>query len=242
MRLRIGTFNLESLDDGPEAFPPLAERLSILRPQLARIDADILCLQEIHGRRRGKGEPRRLSALDVLITGTSYAEYHRVETTKRDGPGALDIHNLAILSRLPLNRSRQVWHDLAPPPTHHFLTADPAISNPEPVAWDRPILTAEVDLGAGRTLRVLNLHLRAPLAAYIPGQKIGPFAWKSASAWAEGYFLAALKRTGQALEARLCIDRWFDADVKALIVVAGDCNSEMRETALRLLRADEEDT
>jgi hypothetical protein len=51
-----------------------------------------------------------------------------------------------------------------------------------------------------------------------------------------------MKRAGQALEARLLIDALFDADPEALVAVAGDCNAELRETALRLLCADEEDT
>ena len=48
MPTRIATFNLENLDDGPGVSPPLAERIGILRPQLERVNADILCLQEVH--------------------------------------------------------------------------------------------------------------------------------------------------------------------------------------------------
>ena len=39
-RLRIATFNLENLDDRPDAEPPLGERFGVLRPLLRRIDAD----------------------------------------------------------------------------------------------------------------------------------------------------------------------------------------------------------
>ncbi len=86
------------------------------------------------------------------------------------------------------------------------------------------------------------MHLRAPLAAFIPGQKTGPFNWKSVTGWAEGYFLAAVKRSGQALEARMLIDRLFDDDPAALIAVAGDFNAEEREVPLRIVAGDTEDT
>jgi hypothetical protein len=89
---------------------------------------------------------------------------------------------------------------------------------------------------------VLNLHLRAPLAAFVPGQKLGHFAWKTVPGWAEGFFLAAIKRTGQALEARLAIDRLFDDDADALVALCGDMNAELREMPLRILRGEEEDT
>jgi len=59
--------------------------------------------------------------------------------------------------------------------------------------------------------------------------------------WAEGFFLAAVKRAGQALEARLLVDRLFDAEPRALIAVCGDFNAGSREMPTRLLRADTRD-
>ena len=44
--IRIATFNLENLDDGPGLTPLLADRIRVMRPQLLRVNADILCLQE----------------------------------------------------------------------------------------------------------------------------------------------------------------------------------------------------
>ena len=240
--LRIATFNLENLDDRAGAAPTLDQRIAVLRPMLARLEADVLCLQEVNAQATAKGRPRHFRALDALLAGTPYAGYDRVGTVGRNGHGPSDVHNLVILSRAPIRASRQLWHDLVGPPSYRLATAEPAATAAEPVGWDRPVLEAEIDLGLARPLHVLNVHLRAPLAAFVPGQKVGPFAWRSAAGWAEGFFLAAIKRAGQALEARLAVDRLFDADAEALVVVAGDCNAEARETALRLLSADTEDT
>jgi endonuclease/exonuclease/phosphatase family metal-dependent hydrolase len=240
--LRIATFNLENLDDRAGAAPTLDQRIAVLRPMLARLEADVLCLQEVNAQAEGKERPRRFRALDALLAGTPYAAYDRVGTISKGGVGPADVHNLVILSRAPIRSSRQLWHDLVGPPSYRLATAEPPATAAAPVRWERPVLTAEIELGLDRPLHIVNVHLRAPLAAFVPGQKVGPFAWRSAAGWAEGFFLAAIKRAGQALEARLAVDRLFDQDAESLVVVAGDCNAEARETALRLLSADTEDT
>ena len=108
--------------------------------------------------------------------------------------------------------------------------------------WDRPLLYARIDLPGGCPLHAINLHLRAPLAAAIAGQKSGAFSWRSTSGWAEGFFLAAVKRAGQALEARLFADAVFDDEPQALIAVCGDFNAETAEMPTRILMANDEDT
>ena len=47
--MRLATFNLENLDLPPKAALPNETRAEILRPALERLEADILCLQEING-------------------------------------------------------------------------------------------------------------------------------------------------------------------------------------------------
>ncbi|MBP2296356.1 endonuclease/exonuclease/phosphatase family protein [Azospirillum rugosum] len=240
---RIATFNLESLDDTGE--PPFEERVAVLRPQLERLRADILCLQEVNAQRVAKGEPRTLRALNRLLEGTPYAGYH-VTTggagNKGDGHKLADRHNLVLLSRWPIAGARLYRHDLVPAPQVRMVTADPAPAAPEPVVWDRPVLHAEVDLPGGRRLHVFDLHLRAPIAAPVPGQKKNASTWKSVGGWAEGFYLASLKRAGQALETRLAVDRLFDADPQALVVVAGDLNAELEQTPVRIIRADLDET
>lgn len=237
---RVATYNLESLDDAPGHGPPFEARAAALRPILAALDADVLCLQEVHGQKEQKHGPRSLRALDRLLEGTAYAHFERVSTTRADG-GPSDRHNLVIASRHPIRAHRQLKHDLVPPVRHHVVTAEPAAEGSFAVEWDRPILHAEIDV-FGAPVHLLDLHLRAPLASAIAGQKQGPETWRTIRGWAEGFFLAAIKRTGQALEARLLVDALFDDDPRARIIVAGDLNADEHETPVRVLRGDPGDT
>jgi endonuclease/exonuclease/phosphatase family metal-dependent hydrolase len=239
---RIATFNLESLDDRPVLAPPLAARIAVLRPQLCRLDADVLCLQEVNAQRPNKHAPRRLAALDSLLQGTAYAGYHRITSTRPGSDSLVDRHNLVILSRHPIEERRQHWHDLVPPPRYRPVTARPAPAEEQPVQWDRPVLWVTVEVPGRRRLHLCNLHLKAPLAAFVPGQKVAPLRWESVDGWAEGFFLAAVKRAGQALEVRFAVDRLFDAEPDALIAVCGDFNAEAPEMPLRLVAGDPEDT
>lgn len=238
--MRIASFNLESLDDAPGAQPSLAERIAALRPQLLRLDADVLCLQEVNGQKRKGQATRELAALEALLAGTPYGAFHRAQSHHIDGPGPAEKHNLVILSRWEIEAQRQVHHDLVAPPRYRPATAVPPAEAAAALRWDRPLLHATLRLPGGERLQVINLHLRAPLAAPVAGQKLGALAWKSTGGWAEGFFLASLKRSGQALEARLLVESLFDAAAEALIVVCGDFNAEVEEVPLRILRGDPE--
>jgi predicted extracellular nuclease len=229
--MRVATFNLESLD------APAEPRARLLRPALERLEADILCLQEVNGQK--VGGRRVLAALDALLEGTPYASFHRAST--RVGEGVADVHNLVTLSRFPLIDERQILHDLLPPLQATPRTAEPASDAPAAIRFERPLLLTALDLG-GERLTVVNVHLRAGLASAIPGGKIGPFAWKSVSAWGEGFFHSGLKRSGQALELRLLLDAVFAAETNPLVLVAGDFNAEDHETPLRLVVGAPEDT
>lgn len=240
--MRIATFNLESLDVPPKAAVSLEDRIAILRPQLVRMAADIVCFQEINTQRENAGSERRLLALELLLQETPYAEFERSVTGIADGRGMADVHNLVVLSRFPILDSGEFWNKFVDAPLYRCATAIPVEDEARPIGWDRPILKTLIQLDDVRMLHVLNAHLRAPLAAPVAGQKDAPFVWSSTQGWAEGYFLAAIKRTGQALELRLAIDQIFDSDPDALIAVCGDLNAEDHETALRIVLASEEDT
>lgn len=242
MRFRVATFNLESLDEKPRTPALLGRRVAALRPQLLRLEADVLCLQEVSASAKHPHEGRILGALDRLLAETPYAQYERAVSVGLQGTGPADIHNLVTLSRWPVAEIRQIRHDLVPP--LHYVPITSIEKPPQAVdaRFDRPILYARLALPDGIRLHVLNVHLRSPLAAPIPGQKKSPLAWRTIAGWAEGFFVAALKRSGQALEARLFLERLFDAEPDALIVLCGDFNADGREVPVRTLLGDADDT
>ncbi|MGB0934459.1 MAG: endonuclease/exonuclease/phosphatase family protein [Alphaproteobacteria bacterium] len=235
---RVATFNLENLDDIEGAQPSLRQRLDILRPQMLRLQADVLCLQEVNSQAAEDGG-RTLTALDVLISDTPYQTFHKSFSQGLSGTHLADKHNLVTLSRAPVLDYLQVRHDYVSPPEHTLASAFPG--EPEEIVFDRPFLYTKVRLPYGHVLHVINAHLRAPIAAYIPGQKMRKNAWRSVSGWSEGYFLASVKRAAQALEIRLFIETLFEEDPQAMIIVCGDLNAEAHEDPIRILIAAEED-
>jgi endonuclease/exonuclease/phosphatase family metal-dependent hydrolase len=240
--LRIATFNLENLDERPGRGSSLDQRIDALRPTLVALQADILCLQEVNAREQPRSHRRTLAALDRLLEGTVYAAYARIAMIGPSGHQPADRQNLVLLSRWTPGESRQVHHSLVPPLRYRPVSGGATPAGAIEARFDRPIIHAAITLPGGRLLHVLNVHFKAPIAALIPGQKHSGLAWKSVGGWAEGFFLAALKRNGQALEVRLLLERLFDADKDALIAVCGDFNAEAVELPVRIVLADPADT
>lgn len=236
---RIATFNLESLDAGRSP-GDLNRRIEILRPQLLRLAADILCLQEVNAQHVHGAPERVLSALDALLKDTPYAGYARATSHGNPQGRASDVHNLVVLSRFPITAHRDLLHCHVPPLAYRPVTA--MQREPEEIRFDRPVLVAEIELPDGTSLAVLDAHLRAPRAAVVKGQKRDAQSWASASGWAEGFLIASLKRNAQALEMRLEVDRLLDADPQRAVVVAGDLNAQDGEVPLKILIAAEDDT
>jgi endonuclease/exonuclease/phosphatase family metal-dependent hydrolase len=243
--MRLATFNLESLDLGPgaggKAHIAFATRAAVLRPALERLDADILCLQEVNGQHVAGERERRLIALDRLLEGTRYQGYARAVASAPGGHGISDVHNLVTLSRFPIKDVREVLHDHVAPPVHTSITAEPGAGEQVPVRFDRPLLVTEIAVPEAPPVWVVNVHLRAPLASPVPGQKSGPFAWRTSAGWAEGFYLSAVKREAQALELRLAVEALLRKDPECAIAVAGDFNAEDYGPTLRLAIAGEED-
>lgn len=235
---RLATFNLENLGLNSQSVP-LEERIRILRPMIERLDADILCLQEVNAEESSKHGPRRPLALERLIENTTYAKFNPIYSLNRPGVRLSDRHNLAVLTRFPVLEWRQLWHHLMPGPQHYGPNAP---ATPVLIEWDRPLLYLRLDVGSDKPLHLINLHLKAPRAAYVDGAKDSPDHWISTPGWAEGFHIASMKRTGQALEARLFVDQLFDDAPDSLIAVAGDLNADDNETPLRILRAEADDT
>jgi endonuclease/exonuclease/phosphatase family metal-dependent hydrolase len=231
---RIATFNLENLDWSRAHEKEFAHRAAALRPILSDLAADVIRLQEVDAQRPLPREERRFLALDRLLCDTVYQGYHRATSVRPGTSAPADVHNLIILSRWPISEQRQVHHDIIgkwswTPPGKN-ASALPSIE----VTWDRPLLYAKISMPAGVALHIINLHLRAPRPVPIADRgKIT--ASGSSRAWVGGQFIAAQKREGQALEARLFVESLFDCESNALIAVCGDLNSEENEVPARLL-------
>ncbi|MBD8892082.1 endonuclease/exonuclease/phosphatase family protein [Roseibium litorale] len=240
--MRLATFNLESFGD--DRFQPerLAPRLAALRPRLNELRADVLCLQEVNGQKPPRETIRTFAALEHLLEGTPYGGYHRAFCSKPGQRAPGDRHNLLVLSRYPVMEVQCLHHARVSPPLWQPAAGAEGGDVPEPVLFDRPILKVRLDVGGARPLHVFTVHLRAPIAVPLPGAKLSAGSWKTSEAWAEGYFIASMKRTAQALDLRLAVDALLDQDPDVLIAVSGDFNATGDASALRLLRAETEDT
>lgn len=239
MSLRIATFNVENLDETSSS-PTLAERIVILRPQLRRLRADIICFQEVHGQERA-GQPRQLLALQELLKETDYENFH-IEHTKTANNQAYDKRNLVVVSRFPITNTQQIKFDLIEAPRYQHVTAIPPDDDADPVRLERPIFHVTISVNQNFSLHVINLHLKSRLASNIQGQKVNRFAWRSASGWAEGFFVSSMKRVAQALETRVLIDTIFDQDAAANIVVCGDYNAHPEEVPVETIAGRVENT
>lgn len=238
--MRIATFNLENLDDQVDLSPSLSERIDILRPQLLRINADVLCLQEVNSQR--SGDQKTLAALDALVAGTPYAAYHRATTQTTDGE-LYNERNLVTLSRFEIRSATSIRASSGPRPHYQVATAEPPDLSSDPVRWERPVLYTTLALADGTVLHVMNVHMKSKIASSIPGQKIDNFTWKSVAAWAEGSFISSMKRVGQALQVRLQIDEIFDeSGLDTLIAICGDFNAETDEVPVKAIRGMVEET
>jgi predicted extracellular nuclease len=247
--LRIATFNLEnlSLTREDERDPTLAERIEVLKPALERLEADVLCLQEIHGHRDGEDGPWNLTALDRLLEGTRYQGWARAATWKDNDPeqGVLHKRNLVTVSRFEITEQQQYLNDLTPAPWWRPITAKDPNTGKRPdgrdYSWERPVLRTRHDLGDGRALETINLHLKSKLPTKVPGQQETWYRWKTARGWAEGYYISSIKRVGQAIEVRALLDQIFEADPKAWIAVCGDLNADVESVPVRAIRGEVED-
>jgi endonuclease/exonuclease/phosphatase family metal-dependent hydrolase len=238
--LRIATFNLENFDETkPGDRPSLDERIALMRPQVRRLRADVVCFQEVNGQER-PGARRALLALQELLKGTNLQGASLVSTKPQDND-VFDERNLVVASLHPITGHEQILNKLVKEPRYRRLTAVPADAEAQPIGIERPVLHVRVDIGPF-LLHVINVHLKSKIPTDIPGQKIDNFTWRTADAWAEGSFLSSMKRMSQAVEVRRLVDGILDADPDAHIVVAGDFNADPDEVPVQAIRGDVENT
>jgi len=247
--MRIATFNVENLDVGSsERNPPLEVRADVLRSNFVRMDAEIICLQEVHGQElpghTSDAPKRSLDALKQVVAGTKYERYKVYSTLMSDNV-PYDVRNLVVLCDPSFNvkvaqyRNSEIEHL-----KYRKVTAKPVESEAQKVTWERPILHLEIDVPNVGVIHVINLHLKSRLSSNIQGQKTPgkSYEWISAAGWAEGYFLSSLKRVGQALETRLIVDKIFESQKDAKVIVCGDLNAEPGEVPVEAIAGRVENT
>ena len=236
MKIRIATFNVENLDDKVDQRLPLSTRIKVLRPQLFRLKADIICFQEVHGQETN-GQARDILALKEVLKETPYENFHIISTKTANRRDVYDERNLVVISKYPFDgEPQQINNDIIDPIKFNYVTdkgenADKAKN----VGWERPLFYVKVKIDNNNIIHVINLHLKSRIASSIAGQKINTFTWKTNSAWAEGYFVSSMKRVGQALETRMFIDQIFDGEPDAKIVVCGDFNANPLEVPVEAI-------
>ena len=244
--MKIATFNVENLDDEKKEHDvPLAVRIPILRDEITRLEADIICFQEVHGQElegHTKDNPKRdVRALKQVLEGTPYEQFH-VKSTLMSAGVPFDVRNLVIVSRYPIIHSDQYVNKFIPAPQYGTSTATSDNRAPRPIKLERPIQHCTVDAGSAGEIHVINLHLKSRISSNIKGQKVDKYTWRTSAGWAEGYFLSSIKRVSQALEARMLLDSLFEDDNLAKIVVCGDFNAEPGEVPVEAIAGRVENT
>jgi len=238
--VRVATFNLENFDETATGMrPSLDERIALMRPQIVRLRADVVCFQEVHGQER-PGQPRALLALPRLLEGTNLDGATLVSSLDSTGSIANE-RNLVVATHHAIVAQEQLLNDLVAQPRYRRLTAIPPDADAVAIGIERPILHVTVDTGVV-VVHVINVHLKSKIPTDIPGQKVDQFTWRTADAWAEGTFVSSMKRMSQALEVRRLVDRILDTDPNARIVVAGDFNATPDEVPVLAIRGAVEDT
>ncbi|MCG7585172.1 endonuclease/exonuclease/phosphatase family protein [Photobacterium sp. OFAV2-7] len=240
--MKVATFNIENLDYAQEpGNTSFQERLVPLRQMLKRINADILCLQEVHSQKNTENK-KTLEALTELVEGTQYQDYHVQYTTTQDGQPRAE-RNLVVLSKFTFSDPEPAQYnaDLITDLMYRSVTSNPVEPNASKLKWERPILHCQIAHPELGNIHIINLHLKSRLASVIKGKKVDRYTWASPAAWGEGYFLSSIKRVGQALETRILLDTIFDgtdeneADPQAKIIVCGDLNAEPGEVPVETI-------
>lgn len=146
-RLRIATFNLENLDDRPQSGRDFRDRLAILRPQLTRLRADVLCLQEVNA--RDTETPDRTIRGDEEDTGNGHLAIRTLVPAERslsEGQRFSALHHgrPVMLDHILISRSLLGWY--VGTEVHNEALGDelisPALVRSPPDSYHAPVVAA----------------------------------------------------------------------------------------------------
>lgn len=199
------------------------ERCEHLAAQIARVDADVVLLQELTG-------PASLDALaDAIGSRLPYTTRFAASTDERG------IGN-GILARLPVRWVRS--HGTSALPIPVFVEGQSAPYG-EALPLRRPFVHALVEARELGEVHVFGAHLKSQSARPLrraDGAEVTP---ASAVDHAEGLFRAMLMRAGEALHLRRLVDEALDGlpEAERKAVVLGNLNDTADSFPLRLLRS-----
>jgi endonuclease/exonuclease/phosphatase family metal-dependent hydrolase len=214
---RVGEYTAEVKAQATRLFEA---KINYIASFLCRLDADIVCLQEV------KGE-RVLRALNEKLEGRIRTYPTIVMGQGRDPRGI----NTGVLSRFPL----------AEPPRRHNQDEDPegfslpvlsAGDAPMPVQhFKRGLLEVVIALPDGHRLNLFNLHLKSGLPMCLQP----PTTQKEI---AEGQIRSNLLRIAEALRVRSLVDERVRAAPDTLLAVVGDFNDGPHSVVVRTVAGD----
>jgi endonuclease/exonuclease/phosphatase family metal-dependent hydrolase len=218
--LTLATFNLK--DFFPQPGLDFAAKVAWTAGMIARLDADVLGLQEV-------GPPEAVAALLARMDGGG--GYRSIVGT----PDARGIR-CAVLSRLPVTRSHVHTADSLPFPV--FQDGDPPPFSGR-IPLRRGVVYARVDAGALGNVDVLVVHFKSRRAVPMKSASGAPLSPATQRGLGEGELRSMVWRASEALYVRGLVDEIFAAEPPASLAVIGDLNDVAGSTPVELVRGNE---
>lgn len=218
MTLSIATFNLK--DFFPQPPFDFAPKVAWVAEMLARVDADVVALQEVGG-------PETLDALLARMDRRGGYREPVVGT-----PDARGIRN-ALLSRAPIVRARVHTAASLAFPVFHEGDAPPFGAR---IPLRRGVVVAQIDGGALGPIDVLVAHFKSRRWVALRdarGEEVPPTTPRQR---AEAELRSLVWRASEALCVRGLVDEALAATPNGSVVVAGDLNDGPDSTPVRTVR------
>lgn len=229
MPFSLATFNVADLLDesataaSAETVFTLEDKLKSVARVLQRLDADVLCLQEV-------GSERILTRCLAKMP-PDFRPYAHVLV----GPGQ-DLRGirLAILSRFPMV-GKLYHHDIREEPEGFRLPSPSGGRNlDEVLQFRRGMLEAAFEIPGIGPIRVFCVHFKSNFPVL-------PSPPRTQGDLAEGWVRAGLYRLAEALQTRKLVDVRLKEDPDQMLAVAGDFNEADRSLVHRVVLGDRPD-
>lgn len=189
-------------------------RIEALAKMISEIDADIVFLQEIASE----------TVLKRIIdrTGIKYSHF-LAQPDKRN------VGN-AVIYRLSNCEVRSI------PAVTDFpvlIEGDTDVLGNK--LFSRRAFVSLITTYEDKPLHLFGLHLNARFFVHLQGKNGNPLPTETQIQAADGLIRSEVFRSVQARKMRQVIDKIFEHDAKAQIIVSGDFNSQVRETPFRII-------